>query len=187
MYVREKISNHFLNIFENKYLAMIYFRDKDINNFNNRKLNELNYNLKKAEFLYKQINILLSVVYFLDNKFLISKVRLKYDEIFKSLRKCSNELEVFEANLAYLLVVNVLDINVCINLGFDRKYIIELLEYYKKLIKNPYIEYEFDEATGKTLKITESGRRIILPYVPHVVKNTIKEKYSLSYYKRYIR
>ena len=49
MYIRIKKNNHFLNLLVNRESAQRYFLNKNVEEFNNSRLNELQVNLRKAK------------------------------------------------------------------------------------------------------------------------------------------
>ena len=94
----------------------------------------------------------------------------------KKMISCLNKIDIFESNLAYLLISGIINLEKSKQLGFNSDYIRNLLEQYKKQVHNPYIEYYYNENAGTTSVQTENGKSLILPYTPHEVSNKIKEK-----------
>ena len=102
-----------------------------------------------------------------------SKAERKYQELEDSIY----ELEIFESNLAYLIISESISIEDCCGKNnLEPVYLRNLLEKYKKQIVHPFIEYEYDENTGRVSEITEDGKHIILPYIPYVVLEKIDEE-----------
>lgn len=85
------------------------------------------------------------------------------------------DLDVFESNLSYLLISGIISYEQCKQLGFDSDYIENLLEKYKKIADNSYIEYDYDEQRGTTSEINEYGKALILPYTPIEVRRKIQK------------
>ena len=52
---------------------------------------------------------------------------------------------------------------------------LNLLEKYKKIADNSYIEYDYDEQRGTTSEINEYGKALILPYTPIEVRRKIQK------------
>ena len=94
----------------------------------------------------------------------------------KKMMSCLNKIDIFESNLAYLLISGIINLEKSKQLGFNSDYVRKLLEKHKKLAENPYVEYYHDEKTGTTAMQTESGKLLILPYTPHSVGKQIKQK-----------
>ena len=61
MHIKVKEQNHFLNLLNDSALAMAYVHNKDMGEFNNQRLIELQNNYKKAKAKYNQKLSLLSI------------------------------------------------------------------------------------------------------------------------------
>lgn len=68
MYIRIKKNNHFLNLLANRESAQRYFLNKNVEEFNNSRLNELQVNLRKAKRKYSRMSSVLSIAYFLKRR-----------------------------------------------------------------------------------------------------------------------
>lgn len=176
MYVKEKICNHFLNLIYDQYFAFCYFMDKDIGKFNNDELRKIKIELRKAKFRFNKLLAMFVVVETLGIEDAFFDLALNTEKARKVKCRCENDLEIFESNLVYLIVSNIINIDYCVSVGFDEKYINELLDHYKKYLDNTSVEYYFDWNTGKTLQIMNNGKAIVLPYTPIVVRNKICEE-----------
>ena len=182
MYIKEKIKNHFLNLLEDKDLAMIYFYNKDIvEEFNNNKLVELQNNVKKSENKYNKLLNLYSLAKFLGIESLIEKANSNLNKAQRTYNKNMHELDIFKSNLAYLLISGILKLENAQAIGYSIEFINEFLVPYKNQAENPYNEYYYNESNGRTTKIDEKGHRIILPYTPYIVSKKISEKEYESY------
>lgn len=174
MIVKEEINSYFLNLLENKELAVAHFYGKDISEYNKNRLAELQSTLETEKELYNIMASLLSVTRFfkIDNLVdIASKVEKQNQRVESSIRA----LSIFEFDLAFLIFLGILDVEKAKKLGFDKEYINELLANFK-MSETSYNKYYFDERTGKTAQITKSGV-IVLPYTPDAVSDAIKEKY----------
>lgn len=176
MYITIKKHNHFLNLLEDSELAQGYFLGKDICEYNNNKLNELQANLGSSKRIYTIMSSVLSITRFFRIDNLVgtsSKVERKHQELEDSIQ----ELEIFESNLAYLIISGSISIEDCCRKNnFDPVYLRNLLEKYKKQVAKPFIEYDYDENTGRVSEITEDGKCVVLPYIPHVIRKKIDEE-----------
>lgn len=176
MYIKEKKQNHFLNLMNDPTLAVVYFHNKDMDEFNNQRLMELQNSYKNAKTKYNQKLSLLSIASFLGLENKTYNLSLKVEQEHKKMINSLREIDIFESNLAYLLICGIISFENCKQLGFDGDYVRNMLEQYKKQAENPYVEYYCDEKTGTTSVQTENGEILILPYTPHEVSNKIKEK-----------
>lgn len=177
MVVREKINSHFLNLLGDKEFAMAYFYGKDISEYNKNRLTELQSNLEISKKFYNRMASLLSITQFFRIENLIditSKIEKQHQQVMSSIR----ELDIFESNLAFLMISGILDIERAKKLGFDEEFIDELISEYKMQTLNPYNEYYYNEQTGRTSEMTENGKMIVLSRTPWVVSDTIKKKYK---------
>lgn len=77
--------------------------------------------------------------------------------------------------MSYLLISGIISYEQCKQLGLDSDYIENLLEKYKKIADNSYIEYDYDEQRGTTSEINEYGKALILPYTPIEVRRKIQK------------
>ncbi len=177
MYIKVKKHNHFLNLLEDSELAQGYFLGKDVEEFNNSRLNELQNMLKKARRRYSRMSSVLSITHFLKVENRIN-VASKVEESHQELDDIVHELEIFESNLAYLIISETITVDDCCKKNnLDPIYLRNLLEKYKKQVANPFLEYDYDENTDQVSEITEDGKCIVLPYIPYAVKDMIdKEK-----------
>lgn len=176
MHIKVKEQNHFLNLLNDSALAMAYFHNKDMGEFNNQRLIELQNNYKKAKAKYNQKLSLLSIASFLGFENRTYNLALKIEQEHRKMMSSLCKLDIFESNLAYLLVSGIINFEKCEKLGFNSDYVRNLLEQYKKQAEKPYVEYYYDEKTGTTSAQTENGKLLILPYTPPEVRSKIKEK-----------
>lgn len=180
MYIRIKKNNHFLNLLVNRESAQRYFLNKNVEEFNNSRLNELQVNLRKAKRKYSRMSSVLSIAHFFKAEKIIniaSKLEMKHQELEDSI----HELEIFESNLAYLIISESINIDDCCKKNnLNPGYLIALLEKSKKQVARPFLEYAYDENTGQVSEITEDGKCIILPYIPYAVKNEIDKKRKIK-------
>ena len=182
MYIKEKIKNHFLNLLEDKDLAMIYFYNKDIvEEFNNNKLVELQNNVKKSENKYNKLLNLYSLAKFLGIESLIEKANSNLNKAQRTYNKNMHELDIFKSNLAYLLISGILKLENAQVMGYSREFIAEFLIPYKKQSENPYNEYYYNENNGRTTLIDKKSFNMILPYTPDIILKRISEERSESY------
>lgn len=176
MYIKVKKQNHFFNLLEGSTLTVAHFYNKDIGEFNNQRLMELQNNHKKAIEKYNEISsIAFSIVSFLGSKNSAYYLRLLEEERSRMVSS-AYELDTFESDLAYLLLSGIISFEECESLGFDNDYIRNLLEEYKKQVENPYVEYYYNEKTNRVSKYTEDARLLDLPYIPHEVKKIIEKE-----------
>lgn len=173
MNVKAKKNNHFLNLLEDRKLAEQYFSGKNMTEFNSLQLIKLQKNCKMIKTKYSQKLWLLSIYSFLclENYDLALKTEHEHKKMMSSIR----DLDVFESNLSYLLISGIISYEQCKQLGFDSDYIENLLEKYKKIADNSYIEYDYDEQRGTTSEINEYGKALILPYTPIEVRRKIQK------------
>lgn len=176
MHIKVKNQSLFLNLMEDSILATAYFHNKDIDEFNNQRLLELQNDYKKAKEKYNQESSLLSITSFLGLDTKTYNLSKKVEQEHKKMMSCLNKIDTFESNLAYLLISGIINLEKSKQLGFNSDYVRKLLEKHKKLAENPYVEYYYDEKTGTTAMQTESGKLLILPYTPHSVAKQIEEK-----------
>lgn len=175
MVVREKINSHFLNLLGDKEFAMAYFYGKDISEYNKNRLTELQSNLEISKKIYNRMASLLSITRFFRIENLVdiaSKIEKQHQQVMSSFR----ELDIFESNLAFLMISGILDIERAKKLGFDGEFIDELLSDYEMQAFNPYNEYYYNEQTGTTSEMLENGKMIILSHTPWAIRDAIKKK-----------
>ena len=180
MYIKVKKRNHFLNLLEDKELAEAYFQGEDIGEYNNIRLNELQYNLRSSKRIYTIMSSFLPITRFFKIENLVgiaSKVERKHQELEYSI----NALEIFESNLAYFIISESVSIeDCCIKNDLDPVYLRNLLENYKKQVAKPFIEYYYDENTDRVSEITEDGKCVVLPYIPYAVRKKIDEERKIQ-------
>ena len=174
MHIKVKKQSHFLNLMQEPILATAYFRNEDINKFNNQRLIELQNEYKKAKAKYNQKLSLLSITSFLGLDTKTYNLSKKVEQEHKKMMSCLNKIDTFESNLAYLLISGIINLEKSKQLGFNSDYVRNLLEQHKKLAENPYVEYYYDEKRGTTSMQTESDNLLILPYTPFEVGKKIK-------------
>lgn len=183
MYIKEKIKNHFSNLLENPKFALAYFYNRDIvEEFNNSKLVELQNNLRKTERRYNNYFNLYSLVKFLGIESLVEKVTKNLAMSQKMYSKNSNDIDIFKSNLAYLIISGILKLENAEVMGYSKEFIEEFLVPYQNQANNPYNEYFYNEANGRTSIIDEKGFSKVLGYTPYSVLEKIKQKESESYF-----
>ncbi len=168
MTITNRINTQFTNLIGDENLASAYFLNKSIDDFSVERLHELE---KKHDSASKKYNFgaqLLSVSRFVATDSLIKKLLEKEHQ---RLLSAKNELEVFESNLAYLILSE--KIASPDELGFSSEYVIELLTKKKKDVENSTVEYAYNESTGRTSEVI-NGKYVALPYIPSEVANKIR-------------
>lgn len=100
---------------------------------------------------------------------------------------CTNDLEIFESKLAFLLLKEILKIDKVKYFGFSEEYIKNLLTRYKKETENQYDEYYYNEKTGVLSKIIENGFYRPFTYIPSSVANEIEKRKTNLNIKRIVR
>lgn len=176
MYIKIKKHNHFLNLLEDSELAQGYFLGKDVGEFNNSRLNELQDMLRKAKRRYSRMSSVLSITHFfkVENRINIAS---KVEASHRELDGIVHELEIFESNLAYLIISETITVDDCCKKNdLDSVYLRNLLEKYKKQVARPFLEYDYHENTGQVSEILENGKCIVLPYIPSAVKDIINQE-----------
>lgn len=176
MHIKVKKQSYFLDLMNNPTLAAGSFHNKDMGEFNNQRLIELQNNYKKAKTRYNQNSFLLSIALFLGLKNKTYNLALKLEQEHKEMMSRLRNIDIFESELAYLLISGIISFEECKQLGFNSDHVRNLLEQYKKQIENSCVEYDYYEKTGKTSVQTENGKLLILPYAPSGVSKKIKEK-----------
>lgn len=175
MIIKNYIPNHFLDLMEDKKYAIKYLSSKDPHEFTKEKLKELIKEYKTLKTKYKKTKLYLSIAEFFKNEELEIKILRKMNELGKSLQSCNNKIEVFESDLAAMLLLEIIDIERAKGLGHDCEYIKSLLEKTEAKTKRQYTGYYYDEKSGVSAQITESGKYIILPYTPVAVISKLNQ------------
>ena len=171
MTITNRINTHFTNLIGDETLANFYFLNKSIDDFSVERLHELKKNYYYARKKYSFVAQLLSISKFVDTDSLIKKSALRLEKERKRLFSAKNELEVFESNLAYLIISE--RIASPDELGFSSEYVKELLTKKKKEVENSTVEYYYNESTGRTYKVI-NGKYYALPYTPSEVAKKIR-------------
>lgn len=171
MHIKVKKQSYFLDLMNDPTLAAVSFHNKDMGKFNNQRLIELQNNYKKAKTRYNQNSFLLSIALFLGLENKTYNLALKLEQEHKKMMSRLRDIDIFESELAYLLISGIISFEKCKQLGFNSDYVRNLLEQYKKQIENPYVEYDCYEKTGTTSVQTENGKLLILPYTPYTIKS----------------
>ena len=113
-------------------LAVVYFHNKDMDEFNNQRLMELQNSYKNAKTKYNQKLSLLSIASFLGLENKTYNLSLKVEQEHKKMINSLREIDIFESNLAYLLICGIISFENCKQLGFNGGYVRNMLEQYKK-------------------------------------------------------
>ena len=113
-------------------LAVVYFHNKDMDEFNNQRLMELQKSYKNAKTKYNQKLSLLSIASFLGLENNTYNLSLKVEQEHKKMINSLREIDIFESNLAYLLICGIISFENCKQLGFNGGYVRNMLEQYKK-------------------------------------------------------
>lgn len=175
MYVKEKRKTHFLNLWEDNAFALCYLNDKNVSEFTNKKLVELQKNIRIYKGKCDRLESLLSVVLFFDLENLSETITRRREKENKNLMRYSHDLKVFESNLAYLLISGIITLEKANKLGFDNKYLKNLISKYRNEIKNSYNEYYYDELTKSSYEIRPNGKMLALPYTPDIIIKELKK------------
>ena len=186
MNIRVYKPNHFVDLIEDKKYAVAYLSAQNPHEFTKKRLLELVEENKSIEKKYNKNKIYLSVVRLLQNDKLFHKILKRNKELTRALQTSNNKIEMFESNLAALILLEIIDIEKAKGLGHNEGYLKCLLENYKTKTDRQYEGYYYDEKSGRTSKITEGGKHIILPYTPQSVicelnrrqRNNISSKYT---------
>lgn len=109
MYVIKTKESYISNLLEDKNFAITYLSAKDPHEFTNKRLIELQKELKKAKAKYDKTNLCLQLTTFFKIKGITNKRILQINDEQKILKRCVNNIEVFESNLAALLILNIID------------------------------------------------------------------------------
>ena len=171
-YIKDKINTHFTNLIEDEDFATFYFSLQSNDNYSIEKLLELKKKVNSATKKYYFGSQLLSVATFTGAENLIKNTVLRLEKERKILSNAKNELEIFESNLAYLILSG--KIISPDELGFSSEYVKELLSRKKIELENSIVEYYYDESTGITFQVN-NDEFIALPYTPNVVANTVRK------------
>ena len=121
---------------------------------------------------YNFVAQLLSVSKFVGIDSLIKKSALRLEKERKRLFSAKNELEVFESNLAYLILSE--KIAFPDELGFSSEYVKKLLTNKKKEVENYTVEYSYNESTGKTYEVI-NGKYYALSHTPRVITDKLRQ------------
>lgn len=186
MNIRVYKPNHFVNLMEDKKYAVAYLSSQDPHEFTKKRLLELVEENKSFEKKYNKNKIYLSIVRLLQNDKLFHKMLKRNEELTRALQSSNNKIEMFESNLAALILLEIIDIEKAKGLGHNEEYLKCLLENYKTKTDRQYEGYYYDEKSGRTSKITEGGKHIILSYTPQAVicelnkrqRNNMGDKYT---------
>ena len=165
MIITNRINTHFTNLIGDENFANAYFLNKSIDDFSVERLHDL-------EKKYDSAAQLLSVSKFVDIDSLIKKSALRLEKERKRLFSAKNELEVFESNLAYLILSE--KIAFPDELGFSSEYVKELLTNKKKEVENSTVEYSYNESTGRTHEVI-NGKYYALSHTPRVVTDKLRQ------------
>lgn len=177
MIVNAKTNTHFTNLIGDGVLANAYFSMKSLDEYNSEKLDELKNNVVSSNRRYQLVSSILSIVKFSNVESLVIKTSLKLEEERKASLRDKNQLKIFESNLAYLIISG--KIESAEELGFSSAYVTDLLDRKKKELKNLYVQYYYDEKTGRTEKIV-NGKLITLPYTPKSVNEELGKQRAKS-------
>ena len=176
MIIKTKHNDYFMNLINNLDPKCIesFFKSEVVDEISNQKLKEITNNLKYAEYKYNLMEKVLPIVISINNEEITKKMALKMEQIRKSLNKYENRLDIFESNLAYLLITETLTLQTTKILGFDEEYIKNLLTKYNNKLQTCSEEYYYNEESGLTSKVNKNGSMMILPYTPNVVVDALK-------------
>ena len=172
MTITNRINTHFTNLIGDENLANAYFLNKSIDDFSVERLHELE---KKYDSASKKYNFgaqLLSVSKFVGTDILTKKSALRLEKERKRLLSAKNELEVFESNLAYLILSE--KIASPDELGFSSEYVKELLTKKKKDVEYSTVEYAYNESTGRTSEVI-NGKYLASSHTPDVVADKVRQ------------
>lgn len=166
---KEKINMHFLELLEDSDYAIAHFNAQLITNrfkqFNGEKLKQLQGAFERAKEEYERENVKqkkMKLLLFIAEKILnITLINndtdLRMRNALRNYLQAETDLEIFEADVAYLMIKEIIDIKKTEKLGFSHEYIIKLLEKYKKQVKYCGAEYYSDERMNKRFEITAEG------------------------------
>ena len=172
MIIISRINTHFTNLIDDKYNFVNDYLNKSIDDYNVERLRELKKNYDSISKKYSFGAQLLSVSIFVGADGLIKKTALRLEKEHKSLIRTENELEIFESNLAYLILSG--KIASPDELGFSSEYVKELLTKKKEEVEKSTVEYSYDESKGRTYQVI-NGKYYYLPYTPSEVVKKIRQ------------
>lgn len=172
MIITNRINTHFTNLIGDENFANAYFLNKSIDDFSVERLHDLEKKYDSASKKYNFVVQLLSVSKFVGIDSLIKKSALRLEKERKRLFSAKNELEVFESNLAYLILSE--KIAFPDELGFSSEYVKELLTNKKKEVENSTVEYSYNESTGRTHEVI-NGKYYALSHTPRVVTDKLRQ------------
>ena len=172
MIITNRINTHFTNLIGDENLANAYFLNKSTDDFSVERLHDLEKKYDSASKKYNFAAQLLTVSKFVGTDSLIKKSALRLEKQRKRLFSAKNELEVFESNLAYLILSE--KIAFPDKLGFSSEYVKELLKNKKKGVENSAVEYSYDESTGRTYQVI-NGKYLALLHTPDVVADKLRQ------------
>ena len=158
MIITNRINTHFTNLIGDENFANAYFLNKSIDDFSVERLHGLE---KKYDSASKKYNFVAQILS--DSKF------VGIDSLIK---KSALRLEVFESNLAYLILSE--KIAFPDELGFSSEYVKELLTNKKKEVENSAVEYSYNESTGRTYEVI-NGKYYALSHTPRVVTDKLRQ------------
>ena len=141
MIITNRINTHFTNLIGDENFANAYFLNKSIDDFSVERLHGLEKKYDSASKKYNFVAQILSDSKFVGIDSLIKKSALRLEKERKRLFSAKNELEVFESNLAYLILSE--KIAFPDELGFSSEYVKELLTNKKKEVENSAVEYSY--------------------------------------------
>ena len=104
MIITNRINTHFTNLIGDENFANAYFLNKSIDDFSVERLHGLEKKYDSASKKYNFVAQILSDSKFVGIDSLIKKSALRLEKERKRLFSAKNELEVFESNLAYLIL-----------------------------------------------------------------------------------
>ena len=172
MIITYRINTHFTILIGDENFANAYFLNKSIDDFSVERLHDLEKKYDSASKKYNFVAQLLSVSKFVGIDSLIKKSALRLKKERKRLFSAKNELEVFESNLAYLILSE--KITFPDELGFSSEYVKELLTNKKKEVENSTVEYSYNESTGRTYEVI-NGKYYALSHTPRVVTDKLRQ------------
>ena len=170
MIITNRINTHFTNLIGDENFANAYFLNKSIDDFSVERLHGLEKKYDSASKKYNFVAQILSDSKFVGIDSLIKKSALRLEKERKRLFSAKNELEVFESNLAYL----ILSEKIAFPLGFSSEYVKKLLTNKKKEVENYTVEYSYNESTGRTYEVI-NGKYYALSHTPRVVTDKLRQ------------
>ena len=173
MTITDRANTHFTNLANDDALAKNYFFNESVNDYDVEKLFRLQKEVNLAVQKTKSSYNLFSLATLSRCDRLIKKTALKLEKERKNLSIAKKALEVFESNLAYLILSEKIAFPA--ELGFSSEYVKELLTKKKKEIENSTVEYYYNESTGRTSEVI-NGKYVVLPYTPSIAANKVRQK-----------